>query len=330
MLARAPYKSTYIDIVGKCNARCPWCDRGARNLGDLQAPLANTAPVFMPVDVFGQIFEHLLENKLFDREGSLALHNWGEPLIHPNILEIFSVIKNNKYFKGNICFSTNGSRCVELDPERMPKVLAAEFSLPGFSQKSYDFAHGFNFDKIMKNIFTMSKDLSRFKDTSKNLLYHMYKHNLHEMKSAQLFSRKINFFFTPTVAFFNSLEFSQQYHDNTMSEKRLELAKKSLFLYDFDDLKYLRPKNYTCGQFDILTISHDAQLNVGCCSRLNNPNDCKLGDIRELSFEDVVHIKETAISCQECIAKNLDFSVEYSIVYRGAFRNMLISNWCYV
>ncbi len=173
----------------------------------------------------------------------------------------------------------------------------------------------------------MSKDLSRFKNTMKLLLYHVYKHNLTEIRPAQSFNRKLNFTFFPTLAFFNSLSFASDYHDNIMSTETLDRANKSLFLYDYDDLKYLRPKDFVCSQFSVLTISHDAQLNIGCCSRLDSSSDCLLGDIRSLSLEDIVAIRKSSLVCQTCIAKNLDFSIEYSISWRRNFCASLVARW---
>ncbi len=322
------FTNVYIDIVGKCNARCVWCERGSRNIGLLPPPLANDAPKFMPVDVFGEVLDHLLSKNIMHKQAQLLLHNWGEPLIHPQIHEIFKIIKDNSYFEGSIAFSSNGSRCLELDPHVMPDISWVTFSLPGFSQASYDFAHKFDFQKIIRNIHNMAKDLEKFNPRLKHITYHMYKHNLSEMYLAKAFSEKIGFVFSPVLAYFNSRTHTYDYINGTMSDEMLAIAKKSIFLADYDAISLLRPDNHVCSQFKLLVISHDAQLNVGCCARLDQADDCRLGDIRTLSFEEINTIRRQSKACSDCIKYGLDFSAEYyGSETRVALCNQLRKRW---
>ncbi len=327
MATNSAFNKVYIDISGTCNAKCVWCDRGARKQGLLPPPLENSAPRFMPPDTFGEVVDYLLCNGIITQDATIALHNWGEPLIHPNIHEIFSILKNNSYYKGSLFFSTNGSCCIELDPEKMPSLSTVIFSIPGFSQKSYDFAHKFNFEKTMSNILCMAKDLMKFKNVNKHLSYHIYKHNLNEIASAQIFSRKIHFSFSPVLAFFNSYEFARAYHNNTMSQEIHDLARKSLFLFDYEALKYIRPKKFVCDQWYYLALSHDAQVNLGCCTRLNEAQDCRLGDIRTVSFEDIMNMRMHSPVCQECIAMGLDYSPVYAIAEQRQLCDALVQKW---
>ncbi len=318
------FKMVYIDISGTCNARCLWCDRGARKQGFLPPALPNDAPTFMPPDVFADVLDHLLRNAIIAPDATIALHNWGEPLIHPNIHDIFSILKQNTYFKGALSFSSNASICLEFDPEKMPRLETVIFSIPGYSQKSYDFAHKFTATKIMSNIHSMSKDLLRFKGVNKSLTYHMYKHNLDEIPSAQMLAHKIGFSFDPVLAFFNSYAFARDYMNNTMPAEALELARKSLFLFDYDALRYVRPHDFVCDQWKYLAISHDAQINICCSSRLNEACDCRLGDIRQAGLDDIVDIRKNSPVCRECSALGLDYSHKYAIEYQRALCTMLV------
>ncbi len=74
-----PYVYT-IDIGNVCNLRCPLCPTGYHGL---QRP-----QLLMKLDVFEAVLEKIRPYAI-----EAILHNWGEPFLHPDILEIVRAVK---------------------------------------------------------------------------------------------------------------------------------------------------------------------------------------------------------------------------------------------
>lgn len=83
------FKKIYIEITNICNLKCKFC------------PVSTRKKEFMSVDNFEKIIE-----KIHNHTNLVCLHVKGEPLLHPNLEEILSVLE--KYnLKANI--TTNGT-----------------------------------------------------------------------------------------------------------------------------------------------------------------------------------------------------------------------------
>ncbi|MCS4454451.1 hypothetical protein JTT00_04835 [Clostridium botulinum] len=70
----------------------------------------------------------------------------------------------------SFALSTNASKVILLDNNELKNLKYITFSMCGFSQKSYDKIHGFNFEQIKRNI---SEILDNFKKMGLRVM-HMY------------------------------------------------------------------------------------------------------------------------------------------------------------
>lgn len=82
------FKKVYIEISNVCNLKCPFCSP------------TNRPQTMMTAEKFGEIIKQVKEYSDY-----IYLHVKGEPLIHPQFMEILSIAEANK-MKVNI--TTNG------------------------------------------------------------------------------------------------------------------------------------------------------------------------------------------------------------------------------
>ena len=83
------FKQIYIEITNICNLNCSFC------------PKNNRPKKFMTVEEFDTITD-----EISPLTNTVCLHLMGEPLLHPNIKEIFEICNNKNL---NVYLTTNGT-----------------------------------------------------------------------------------------------------------------------------------------------------------------------------------------------------------------------------
>ena len=91
-------KKVYIEITNSCNLKCDFCIQNSSNVR------------FIEEDKFKIILK-----KLKGYTNYLYFHILGEPLLHPSIIEIIKIARQN--FKGEINICTNGILVDKQSPE---------------------------------------------------------------------------------------------------------------------------------------------------------------------------------------------------------------------
>ena len=169
-----------IEPSSRCDMICPMCpavlNRTHRQTGD------------MSFDTFKKIVDELGDRLLF-----LALWNYGEPLLNPNI---FSMI-NYAHEKSIVTIlSTNG---LSLDEAKIYKLLDSDLdylivSFDGATQETYEKFRGRgNFNKVLGNLtllMKIKKEQSRqlpFVD----LQYIVMKENEHEIDGIRILAKRL-------------------------------------------------------------------------------------------------------------------------------------------
>ncbi len=299
------YYCVYFEISDVCNALCPWCERGSRSR-NLRPPISNTksrGEKFIPLSLFTNTIDFLLDKGLIAEGTSIRLFNWGEPLLHPQFYDIVNVLRDRNLF---FQISTNGSIVLE---KKVPLINLERMyiSMPGFSQKSYDRAHGFSFKKIVDNIQQSVENAKNALCSPSNIfLYaHEYKHNKHEVEYIRKFSEHLGVSFLTGNAFFNCFEYSKQYIQNTLPEHILKQAQEELILVDREH--YVKPENPnvskdTCPQLGILTLSHRGRPSV-CCKVDLESEAYELFDFKDypdITYEEINRIRKEHHFCQLC------------------------------
>jgi len=156
------FKNIMFDIVGYCNAKCPYC---------LSGKYRKPGRGHISTELFDKTLG-VLSNEVLERNDIIDLFVWGEPFLHPQLDELLTIL-NNYGYKSR--FSTNASKVPHINKNFVKNLEAITFSLPGFSQESYDKIHGFRFDNIQANI---KKIINECRDLGFNgefrISYHVY------------------------------------------------------------------------------------------------------------------------------------------------------------
>ncbi|MDX8378169.1 MAG: radical SAM protein [Mariprofundales bacterium] len=309
------YKNINFEISGFCNAKCPWCvtgnspDKGWSSLRivseqDFHAKEKIREKPFIDVDVFANAIDHMLELNMIGKDTCINLYNWGEPLIHPRFNEIVNVLLERNLFFG---LSTNASHLVKLNNNAMKKLMRLEISMPGFSQSSYDKIHGFQFHTILSNI---DKIIHHFRQSGyigqPNLVYHIYQFNINEIKQAVQFAKSRKFLFLPYAAYLNDYEVARSYLNKTMHKDVLQKVSRELLMYYVDDHIMQMPNEYSCPQFDYLSIDEKCNI-LTCCVLPKTHKDYSLGNLFDVNINRLNNMKRSQEVCKTCIESGLSY-----------------------
>ena len=125
----------YLEITNNCNKSCEFCAKSQREKG------------FLPLQLVRSRIE-----KIKDFADEVYLHVLGEPLLHKEILKIFSILQEQQVF---FKITTNGTL---LNDEKITKLLAnpyfkqINFSLHALTESEI---HG----EILERVLEFSKKL---------------------------------------------------------------------------------------------------------------------------------------------------------------------------
>jgi MoaA/NifB/PqqE/SkfB family radical SAM enzyme len=295
LLPREPrgFALILFDIVGGCNARCPFCVTGREEFGKRLR--------FISVADFGRTLDRLMELELAIPEWTnISLHNWGEPILHPDLNGIVAKI-NERRLKVHMSTNTSKATRFTVSTERFTQV---GFSMPGFSQASYDKIHGLRFDHVLAN---MEATIANMRETGfpgpYYLVYHVYQFNYeNELRQAKQWCADHKIDFLPYYAYLNDHEPMIAYLKGSMSAADLAKASRSLFLHYVDDLVATQPKDWECPQWNTsLTISHRSEV-VLCCVLPFGDEHAILGSVFDMSREDILARKQSSPACGECMS----------------------------
>jgi len=287
------YSAFYFEIVGFCNAKCPYCVTGNKSLKQAGHPSK-----CIEVNDFQKAIDRLLDIGLMYPGDAVSLFNWGEPTLHPKLNEILKVLKNRDL---NFSISTNASKIFHFDDAILSNLQMLMFSVSGFSQSSYDRIHGFKFESILNNIRTYCKNVRKKGSTTKlSMAYHIYQFNIGEIHSARNFCRENGIDFLPYMAFLSDYYMMKSYLDQSASSELMTKIAKDLFLFYVDDLLAKMPKDYICPQYSILAI--DEYCNVlTCCGLPKGHPEYSLGKLSALSADEIRKGKLSQKTCAGCI-----------------------------
>jgi len=292
------YKLAYLEISGICNAKCPWCTTGNRSLE------SSYPSGFIAVGDFEKAIVRLLALDLIGPATCLELFIWGEPLLHPDFNGILRVL--NKYHI-NFGISTNASKCVEIEDGLSTTMKYLTISMPGFSQTSYDRIHGFEFDRILRNIDILLKNFKKagYAGTAK-IAYHIYQFNIGEIPAAMDFCFRKKIRFMPSAAYLCDFNLAMSYLDNSVDYEELKGISKDLLLYYVDDLIASSPKDYACPQYDFLAINEKCEV-ITCCGISKDNADYSVGNLFALSAEEIRKGKLSKKVCAKCLSCGLAY-----------------------
>ncbi len=306
------YQVVYFEISGKCNAVCQWCATGIQNKKKKKGR-------FIPVDEFIRAVDHLRTSGLAGQDTVYKLFSWGEPFLHPKLKEILNFL-NRENLKFSL--SSNGSVPVLFNQAgSMANMTEIMFSMPGFSQKSYDKIHGFNIDKITTNITAMMDNYRACGFTGTAfLIFHIYQFNMDEIEKAVAFAQANQMVFSCGFAYINDWERYREYLTSAMDYKELKQASQDLFLHYVNDLleEKKQVQGLACAQFNSLAIDENCNVVTCCILDKRNPGYV-IGNLFELEPDQIPQLKTSQPVCQECDNLGIWYLVQRPIQPRQIF-----------
>jgi len=289
-----------IEISGRCNAKCPYCAqrrlKQAKHFGGIMPPI-----------LFEQILEHLFKLGMFEKAKtySIPLYNWGEPFLNTEINDILQILKKKKLYAA---ISSNLIVKPDIDKECLPVISDLTFSLSGFSQDSYDRIHGASLNKVLNNFEDFYVKIRQYSPKTKiRIAWHRYLFNENEFWDAYKYFNRPGIRFRPTIAFLNDGLELMDFLKERLSEDRKNQSEKDLFLNHIRKrVAYhkKKSKNYRCPAWDFLVVDEIGQLLL-CCGVSRYDSDHVLGNILEMSAEEIWKSKLSDALCNGCISSGL-------------------------
>lgn len=288
-------EAIYIEISSICNAKCFFCTTGYKT---------HSPSGFLSVKDF-----EIIISKVESLKKPVNLYNWGEPFLHQQFNDIVSVL--NKYKVQYSLSSNAGVIPKNLDEGVFSGLNNIIFSMPGFSQQSYDKIHQLNFNKVLKNIEIFMNEGRKSSDFNALINYHIYKFNECEISLAKKFAEDIGVSFVPSYAFINDFTQAKKYIVGSLSGRYLERVSNEIYTEYIDAAVCNSPGNYQCPQESYLTINHKGQLMI-CCGVPYENEKYVVGNVLNESLPDLIekHRKKMVDSvCDDCKEIGLAYQV---------------------
>jgi len=285
-----PFSTIFFDIVGACNARCPYCNTGKYKKG--------SSGIIKPED-YAKAVSILCESGLIHKDLSLlSLYCWGEPFLHPNLDEIINI---TNAFELPYAFSTNASVIPHIDRSFVQGLKRITFSMSGFSQASYDRIHGFKFNDIVSNIESITQQCRNHGSKAEFVIsYHTYQFNMGEIYDAEDFAKSIRIKLSPIAAIQNNWDHLVMH---AQGELPLELklnTYKDLLDDNFQEIITTAPRHgFSCSLLDMLVI--DEKCNVLQCCQVPSGTQYSPGNLLTTPVAELLQRKNDSPTCTKCI-----------------------------
>lgn len=289
-----------IDLTGSCNLRCPSCPVGS--IGQTQSNGA------MDLELFKQI---IVKAKREHSISVIALHNWTEPFLHPELPAFIRFVKSQKL----ICaLSTNLTirRNIEEVIAAQPDFL--RISLSGFYQESYGKTHvRGNIEHVKQNMRLLSKALANLQSnkTCVTVFYHKYRHNLEEMHHMQNYATELGFEWEDIWAYYMSLEKVLQLVDGDLDANERAFIEHFALPIDkaIDSAKAIQDHT-RCSLLENQIVI-DYQGNVNLCCAVYDTSKNRLGNFLDMDLKSLVQAKSNHPTCSTCTKHNLHLYFTY-------------------
>lgn len=138
---------------------------------------------------------------------------------------------------------------------------------------------------------------------------HRYRDNQDDLPLFIEFAKKHDVIIDHYCAYFNTFEYFKSYAEGTLNTDVLNKAKQELYLYDPKIVQEIRPIDYMCTQFDILTLSHTGKMSL-CYTTPLDSYEYEMLDFDKhpkITPVEIYKIRENNALCQNCRKLCLDY-----------------------
>lgn len=181
-LVRLPYAPTKITVESGnvCELRCPLCPTGQRDKSATKG--------LLPYETFEKIMDQLGRDLI-----TVRLYNWGEPLLNKDLVRMCELAYRRRV---SIKISTHLNGLTEELAEGLlrAKVKKIYISADGATPESYaEYRRGGDFHAVMRNIRLLVAKKRELKNVFTRViwLFHVFRHNEHEVDVAKRLAREL-------------------------------------------------------------------------------------------------------------------------------------------
>jgi len=294
-----PAGRVIIDIVGICQAKCPYC---AQNSG--KARRQEKPEAYMPVEMFRQLVGQLARSEAYanGRFDRVYLYNWGEPFLAPAINDYLQILKEHRLLAA---ISSNFQKVPVIRPENLAVISQVIFSVSGLTDDTYSRIHGGPVAKVLANFEAFLAELKRYSPKAEvNMSWHRYRFNEHQFWDAYSYCRRHGIGFIPAVAFIaDHVELIQAASDRMPPERKHD-AQRDLF---YDEMLGALAQyeeggdDYNCPAWDDVVINESGRMLI-CCGA---DSQSAVGSAFDLSFDEMKEKKMRSGLCKACRGKGV-------------------------
>jgi len=289
----------WIEIVGTCNLRCPTCPTG--NFLDSEFTLGRNPTGFMELSQYKQILEKIKADDVSDRI-EVHLYTWGEPLMHPKVVEFVALAKEMGFYCGlssNLNLDKNLKEVIKVGPDFL------RVSLSGYYQENYKVTHKRGDIRVVKsNMYRLRHMLDKYGgDTEVQVLYHVYKHNAGDDLLMMLkLCEELNFTLEPVWAFYMPLEKTLDYLKGVVSDA----DRKTIDMLAMDPHRVTEAaipfRDQDCHlRKTQMTLNIDGSVQL-CCATFDQANAVASSFV-ETSHDDLQSLRYSHATCGDCMDK---------------------------
>jgi len=259
-------------------------------------------------DDFARAMDYMLAKGIIGPGSEVIPYNFGEPFLHPQFEQIIAQLDGYGLQFG---LSTNGSQLRTLRGPVLKNLNYLTFSMPGFSQASYDRIHGLDFETVKANIVAIHRNARECGFAGNAYIsFHIYQFNLDEIEQAFEFAADHGILFHAYYAFFNDLGMYLDYLESTMPYAQLRRASQDLLLHHIDGLRAAQPPGFECPNREDLTLNERCQV-VLCCMVDKNEGCGVLGDLFGMSLDEIREARAGHDLCRRCLSSGCAYLFSY-------------------
>ncbi len=294
-----------IDIVGTCNLSCPSCPVG--NFGETDFAATPRKKGFMELELFVSIIEKAQSECAARSEAmSVCLYNWGEPLMHPDIVKFVNLLADK-----NIPFSISSNLNTEFSLARIVRAGPAHFriSMSGYTNPTYTKGHkGGDVNMVISNMYRLRHYMEKQKKSFPvEVFYHVYRDNCDDdmVKLAELCAT-LDFQFHPAWAYFSPIEKVIDYASNPARLSAADRETLARLVIPMNEVLAMAQTVHSpeCGmRTNQMAINHDGA--VALCCGVYDPKNFIAGSFLEVSRDELQRRKFQSELCGTCMSHGI-------------------------
>lgn len=282
------FKQIYVEITNICNLNCSFCPKNSR------------PKKFMSVDEFDTITD-----EISPLTNTICLHLMGEPLLHPNIKEIFEICNKKEL---NVYLTTNGT-LIKQNLELLKSGCAKRISVSLHSFEANDNSN--SLDKYLEDVLFSCKEIA---DSSHTCIEFRLWNETSEKKAKNTLNKNI---INKINKIFNTNLTTQTTQQHISLTKTIYISFANAFEWPINtENKEKNSIKFCYGLRSHFGILCDGTV-VACC--LDNEGKLALGNIFKNKISDILNTPRAQNICKGFAERNVTEEFCKTCTYANKF-----------